>query len=91
MSSIDENHGGIIDKIKDMFKEMNKWVVSVEGINEVVNKCESLLIEMDNWFTEEIMIKTENHVQNTMKLWRYLKLSVILSARLFDDHITFKI
>ena len=37
------------------------------------------------------MIKTENHVQNTMKLWRYLKLSVILSARLFDDHITFKI
>ena len=27
---------------------MNKWVVSIEGINEVVNKCESLLIEMDN-------------------------------------------
>ena len=35
----------------------------------------------------DLINKTKNHIQSTMKLWRELKLPVIPSAHLLEDHI----
>ena len=40
--------------------------------------------------TEEIVLKIEKHVKNTMKWWREFKLSVTPSAHLFEDHIIYQ-
>ena len=40
--------------------------------------------------TEEIIIKTEKHLKNTMKLLRDVKLSVSPSSDLFEFHIIFQ-
>ena len=39
---------------------------------------------------DELISNSKDHVYQTMLLWRELKLSVTLSAHLFEDHIVYQ-
>ena len=88
----------IINKIRDIFIEMNKGTVSEENINIYCNEHKQILTEMDNDYrcmrtltiTDDLIIKIKDHMCKKMLLWRKLKIPVIPSAHLFEDHIVYQ-
>ena len=89
----------IINKIRDMFIEMNKGTVTEENINMYCDEHKQILTEMDNAYRcmrtltirDDLITKTKSHICKTMLMWRKLKIPVTPSAHLFEDHIMFQI
>ena len=90
-----EKNEEIINRIRDIFIEMNKGTVSENKIDIYFKDHRQILSEMDNAYrcmrtltvTDELISKTKDHVCQTMLLWRKLKIPVTPSAHLFEDHI----
>ena len=90
-----KHHINIINGIDKMFIEMIKGEVSDLEITNKTDKYKNLLKEMDEVYrcvriltiNNTFIDKTRNHITNTMILWRELKIPVIPSAHLLEDHI----
>ena len=88
----------IINNVQDLFLEMNKGEVSVENINNYCDKHKQFFTEMDNVYhcmrtlkvMDDLIFKTKDHICKTMLLWRELKLHIIPSTYLFEDHIVYQ-
>ena len=78
---------------------MNKGTVFDVNINIYCDEHKHMFTEMDHAYrcmrtlklTDEFISKNKAHVYKTILLWRELKLPVIPSAYLFEDHIVYKI
>ena len=88
----------IINKIRDIFIEMNKGTESEENINIYCDKHKQILTEINNAYrcmrtlkiTDDLISKTKDHICKTILMWRELKIPVTLSAHLFEDHIVYQ-
>ena len=88
----------IINKIRDIFIEMNKGTVSEENIHIYCDKHKQVLTEMDNAYrcmrklkiTDNLIPTTKDHICKTMLMWRELRTPVTPSVHLFEDHIFIK-
>ena len=88
----------IINRIRDIFIEMNKGTVSEANINIYCNEHKQILTERNNAYrcmrtltiTDDLITKTKDHICKTMLLWRKLKIPVTSSAHLFEDHIVYQ-
>ena len=87
-------HIDIIDGIKDICIVVNKGIVSDEETCFVTNKYKTLLNEMDEAYRcirslivdDNLIEKNWIHFQKQL-LWRKLKLPLILSTHLLEDHV----
>ena len=88
----------IVSSIKDIFIAMNKGKVSEQNIDIYCKEHKQILSEMDCAYrcmrtltiTDDLISKTKYHIENTMILWRKLKMPVTPSAHLFEDHILYQ-
>ena len=77
---------------------MNQGTVSEHNIDIYCKEHRKFLTEMDNAYccmrtvtiTDDLIIKTKEHICKTMLLWRKLKIPVTPSAHLFEDHILYQ-
>ena len=68
----------IINRIRDMFIEMNKGIVSDNNIDVYCKDHKQILTEMDNAYrymrtltiTNDLITKTKDHICKSMLLWR---------------------
>ena len=73
-----EKNEEIINRIRDMFIEMNKGIVSDNNIDVYCKDHKQILTEMDNAYrymrtltiTNDLITKTKDHICKSMLLWR---------------------